>query len=182
MSAYKLAISIPSTGTIKSQTVFSLCRMLKGFPYEYTVLFHEGSMLHVMRNRLIQKAIDEKCTHLLFIDSDMMFEKDSAIRLLKRNKDIIGVNYHKRKLPVEAIVQNPKKLQGLTTCDAVGTGFMLIRLDIFKKLEQPWFFWAYADGEPVGEDFWFCAKAREMGYNIYCDMGLKMGHIGDFIY
>src|SRR3990167_7837465 len=112
MTKIKLAIAIPSTGTIKSQTVFSLCRMLKDFPHEYTVLFHEGSMLHVMRNRLVQKAIDEKCTHLLFVDSDMMFEKDSAIRLLKRNKDIIGANCHRKKLPLEGTVLNPKKLQG----------------------------------------------------------------------
>ena len=182
MKKIRLAVAIPSTGTIKSQTVFSLVRMLKDFPYEYTVLFHEGSMLHVMRNRLVQKAIDEKCTHLLFIDSDMVFEKDSAIRLLKRKKDIIGGKMHLRKNPPTLILQNPHTNKDLTTCDAVGTGFMLIKLDVFKKLRQPWFFWDYVDGEPVGEDYWFCRKAREAGFKVWVDLTLPIGHIGDTIY
>ncbi len=175
----KLAIAIPNTGTIKSQTAFALCRMLKDFPYDYDVLFHEGSMLHIMRERLTKKAIDLRCTHLLFLDSDMTFDKDAVLRLLKRNKDVVGANYHKRKLPLEATVQNPKKLSGLTTCDSVATGFMLIKLDVFKKITEPWFFWG-ENGE--SEDFWFCRKAREAGYKIWVDLTIPIKHIGDYQY
>jgi hypothetical protein len=175
----KIAIAIPNTGTIKAQTAFSLCRMLKDFPHDYDVLFHEGSMLHVMRERLVQKAIDLKCTHVLFVDSDMAFDKDAVLKLIKRKKDIVGANYHKRKLPAEATVQNPKKLSGLTTCDSVATGFLLINLDVFKNLPQPWFFWG-ENGE--SEDFWFCRLARENGYKVWCDLEVGIKHVGDFLY
>lgn len=179
VSKTKLAIGIPNTGTIKAQTAFCLIRMLKDFPYDYDVLFHEGSMLHIMRERLVKKAVDRGCTHLLFLDSDMSFEKDSVLKLLKRNKPIIGANYHKRKLPLEATVQNPKKTTGLTTCDAVATGFMLIDLSIIPSLKEPWFFWGKGG---TSEDFWFCRLAREAGYKVWVDFAVPVGHIGEYIY
>ncbi len=179
MKKIKLGIGICNTGTIKAQTAFCLVRMLKDFPHDYDVLFHEGSMLHLMRERLVKTATNLGCTHLLFLDSDMSFEKDAALRLLKREKEIVGANYHKRKFPAEATVQNPKKLSGLTTCDSVATGFLLIDLSVFKKLPEPWFFWG-PNGE--GEDYWFCRLAREHGYKVWCDLTVKVGHIGDYIY
>jgi hypothetical protein len=175
----KLAIAIPHTGTIKSQTVFSLFKTLKDFPYDYDLLLHEGSMLHVMRNRLVKKAIDLKCTHILFLDSDISFEKEAVLKLIKHKKEIVGANYHKRKLPIEATIQNPKKTKGLTTCDSVATGFLLIDLKVFKKLPEPWFFWG-KDGE--SEDFWFCRQAREVGYKVWVDLTIPIGHIGSYIY
>ena len=179
MKNLKLAIGICNTGSIKAQTAFCLVRMLKDFPHDYDVLFHEGSMLHIMRERLVEKAIDRGCTHLLFLDSDMSFEKDAVLRLLKRKKEIIGANYNKRKLPLEGTVENPKKATGLTTCDSVATGFMLIDLSIMKNLPRPWFFWGL-NGE--SEDFWFCRRARDVGYNIHVDFTLDVKHIGEFLY
>lgn len=175
----RLAICIPHTSTIKTKTVESLFAMCKSLPFEHYLLTHEGSMLHVMRERLVKKAIDLKCSHLLFVDSDMSFAKDAVLKLLKRNKKIVGANYHKRKLPLEATVQNPKKLTGLTTCDAVPTGFMLIDLSVFKDLKEPYFFWGQ-NGE--SEDFWFCRLAREAGHQIWCDLSVPIGHVGEFIY
>lgn len=177
----KLAIAIPNTGTIKAQTAFALCRMLKDFPYDYDVLFHEGSMLHVMRERLMQKALDLKCTHLLFVDSDMSFEKDAVTRLLKRKKEVIGVSYNKRKLPVETTIQGPAKWPNttITSADSVGTGFMLIDLKIIKDLKKPWFFWGQ-NGE--SEDFWFCRLAREAGFKVWVDLTIPVGHIGDYVF
>lgn len=116
---------------------------------------------------------------MLFVDSDMSFAKDAVLNLLKRKKEIIGANYHKRKLPLEATVQNPKKLTGLTTCDSVATGFMLIDLNIFKDLKEPYFFWGQ-NGE--SEDFWFCRLAREAGYKIWCDLSVKVLHEGSYLY
>ena len=73
---------------------------------------------------------------------------------------------------------------GFTTCDAVGTGFLLINLDIFKKLKEPWFFWKTNEqGEVVeGEDYWFCRIAKEAGFEVWVDLTIKVGHIGDYIF
>lgn len=180
----KLAIGIPHTGTLKTRTVSCLVSMIKELPFEYNVLFQEGSILHINRERIVKKAIDLGCTHLLFLDADMYFEKDAILKLLKHNKDIIGANYHLRTIPAVATVKNPKKLKGLTECDAVATGFLLIDLNVFKKLPQPYFFWQSNDkGELVeGEDNWFCRIAREAGFKIWCDLSVNIGHIGEYIY
>jgi len=180
----KIAVGIPNTGTLKTMTAFSLIRALKDFPHDYTVIFKEGSVLHYNREMIVKRALEEDCTHLLFLDSDMYFEKDAILRLIKRKKDIIGANANCRKLPLIDTVVNPKKRKGLTTCDSVATGFMLINLDVFKNLTEPWFFWESNNkGEVVaGEDYWFCRKAREDGYKIWCDMDIPIKHIGDYYY
>lgn len=178
MKKIKLAIGIPNTGVIKSQTVFCLCRTLKDFPYDYTVLFKEGSVLHWNREELVRGAVDAKCTHLLFLDSDMFFEKDAVLRLLKRKKDVIGADYKTRKINGENTARLLPGRGDLREAETVATGFLLIDLKVFQKIGQPWFFW----GENEGEDHWFCRKVREAGIKVYCDLSIKIGHIGDFIY
>lgn len=180
MKKTRLAIAICHTGSIKGHTFNSVVAMIKNLPFGYFVLTHEGSMLHLMRERLVQRALELECTHLLFIDSDMSFQLDAVLRLLKRKKAVIGAPYNRRKLPLETTLHNPKDLtKKLTTCDSVATGFMLIDLKIMKDLEKPWFFWG-KDGE--SEDFWFCRLAREAGYKVWADLTISVGHIGDYRY
>lgn len=184
MSKIKLAIGIPNTGSIKTQTAFCLCRVLKDFPYEYTVLFKEGSILHANREALVQKSLDMGYTHLLFLDTDMSFDKDAVVRFLKRNKDIVGVDYKMRKLPLVSTATNLKGTKGLIQCDSVATGFMLINIKVFKTLPHPWFFWETdTEGQVVtGEDYWFCRLARSKGYKVWCDLTVPVKHIGDYQY
>lgn len=183
----KLAIATPSTGTIKTKTVESLIAMCKNLPFDYHFLSHEGSIIHHMRERLVKKAIELECTHLLFVDSDMVFEKDAVLKLLEADKDIIGANYHKRILPLQSLV----KLEDMLTYDEnigrakhVGTGFLLIKLSIFDFLPEPWFFWeSNENGDLVtSEDYWFCRLARDKGFEVWVDMELEVKHCGDYMY
>ena len=181
----KLGIGIPHVGTIKAQTAFSLFAALKDFPHDYNVFMKEGCILHANRQEIVEKAIEKECTHLLFVDSDMSFPKDAVVRLLARNKDIVGAHYNRRKFPPTSTVVNPKDPNmGITTCDSVATGFMLIKLDVFKKLSKPWFFWELDEkGKTVtGEDYFFCRKAREAGYEIWADFTLEVLHEGSHFY
>lgn len=191
--AVKLAIGMPTSGSIKSKTVFALIRLIKNLECKFMFIEKEGSILHWNREQIVKMAIEKECTHLLFVDSDMSFEGDAANRLLAREKDIVGVHYNARKFPPTTTVHmNPEKRarikedhpDGFLTCEAVATGFMLIKLDIFKKLPQPWFFWKSDDKGDVteGEDYWFCRQAREAGFEIWVDLNVKMGHIGDHVY
>jgi len=186
MSECKLAVATPSMGTIKTKTVESLIGMLKNFPHEYYFLSHEGSIIHHMRERLVKKAIELDCTHLLFVDSDMVFDKDAVLKLLERDKDIIGVNCNRRKLPLEstAILDGSEAKDGLVKAISVGTGFMLIKLSIFDYLPEPWFFWqSNQSGDLVtGEDYWFCSLARKHNFDVWCDLSVKIGHLGETIF
>lgn len=189
----KLAVGIPNTGFIDASTVFCIIRMLKELPYDYNVIFQQGCIIHQNRENIVKEAIKQKCTHLLFIDSDMFFEADSIMTLLGRDKDIVGVNSHLRKFPITSTIQMPEaeKLtlkedhpDGFFTVDAVTTAFLLIKLDVFKKLEHPWFFWEVdTEGNTVlGEDYWFCRSAKEKGFDIWVDLSIKIGHVGKYTY
>ena len=86
--------------------------------------------------------------------------------------------------------------------DAVGFGCMLIDTEVFRKLPQPWFRWEdtpdiedfqseeskrfadpYArwDHRSIGEDLYFCKRARAAGYRIILDTGTLVGHIGESV-
>ena len=174
-----IAIGITTAGQIKSQTVFSLARMIKGEFYE--VLIKEGPNQPLNREVIAETALQLNCSHLLFIDSDMTFEKDALKRLLERNKDIIGVNYNMRKFPLTSTVQGEIK-GDLFRCNGVATGFMLIKTEIFKKLKKPWFYVGMRHGDIEGHDYRFCRLAREAGYEVWCDNEIKIGHIGDYTF
>lgn len=181
----KLGIGIPNSGNIHIDTAFCLFRMLKGFPYDYDVIMKRGSILHYSREEIVKTAIKNGCTHLLFVDTDMYFEKDAVLRLLERKKDIIGVQYNTRKEPTMPTAFMVGGQTGdLQKAISVATGFMLIDLKVFKNITEPWFFWKSDENGQVlmGEDYWFCDKAFKAGYEVWCDLSTPIKHIGDKFY
>lgn len=180
----KITIGIVARESIKTRTVYSLCAMLKDFPYDYDICFKDGGSLHGNREAIAQFAIDNGSSHLLFIDSDMAFDRDAVLRLVERNKDVIGADYNHRRLPLVGTARNKVENDGIVECESVATGFMLIKTDVLKKMPHPWFFWKYNDkGEvTMAEDYWFCEKAREAGASIWVDNTLSVKHIGEFLY
>lgn len=184
-SAYKIGIGIANMGSMQIDTVFALLRMLKGFPYDYDVIFKQGSILHYNREEIVKTAIKLKCTHLLFVDTDMVFQKDAVLRLLERKKDVIGVNSFTHKEPsLPTAFMEDGQTGNLQRAVHVATGFMLIDLKVFEKIKEPWFFWKSDENGQItmGEDYWFCSKAKEAGFEIWCDLSIPIGHIGNKIY
>jgi len=174
----KIALGLPSNGTIKARTFYAIARMKTPL----TVLLYETCYIHLGRERLAQQALDGGFTHLLFVDSDMFFEPDALDRLIARDKDIVGADYNKKFLPLESTVIGAEEEFG--KCDGIATGFLLIKTDVFKKLKHPWFFYeADEHGNCItGDDMWFCKIAREAGYDIWCDKTVKVFHIGDWYF
>ena len=174
-----------TAGLVKSQTAFSLANMLAKNNLDCKILFKEGPNQPLNREVIAELAQQMECTHLLFIDSDMVFATDAASRLLEPDKDIIGTNYNMRLLPPTSTVQMGKGetvKKELFQCRGVATGFMLINMEIFKKLEKPWFHVGLNGTEIEGHDYRFCRLAREAGYTVWGDPTIPIGHIGDTIY
>lgn len=84
---------------------------------------------------------------------------------------------------------------------SISTGCMIIRREVLKKFINenvaplcrhgstgyyPFFQHEkmLIDGvwEDMSEDWYFCEKARKLGYKIYCDTTIKLGHIGPYEY
>lgn len=184
---------MPTGGYVKTHTLFSVVRMIKQIQYDWQLITQTGCLIHKNREILVEKALENNCTHVLFVDSDMLFDGDALDRLMERNKEIIGVPTHLRKFPLVSTMKNIDEFgnklweeypDGLIKCAGVGTGFMLINLEVFKNITHPWFFYESNDnGDLVcGEDMWFCRKARAAGYDIWADSTVNVGHIGDMIF
>lgn len=187
----KIAIGLLSNRGFKPQTVESLLNL--SVPYEKLVIMAtQGYTISENRNYIAAQAIKNECTHLLFIDDDMVFPPDTLERLLADNKEIVGVVAHSRMesenttviLEDGHILKNDAIPKELFKCQHIGTGVMLIDLRVFQKIQRPWFDTkAHETGwTMMGEDAWFCKRARNAGYEIWCDPLLSIGHIGDYIF
>ena len=144
-----------------------------------------GADITGARIMLVRKARELGYTHILFVDEDMSFPNYTLNQLISHNKDIIGVDYNFRELPLrEMVTPLTEKLDELYKCKALPTGLMLINLSVFDKMPEPWFLFERNEkGECItSEDVYFCQKAIEAGYDIWCDPKIKCGHVGTYIY
>lgn len=186
----KLIIGIPTVGKVDWQFASSLMS-LQLLP-DTRVIWVVKSMIDSARNSLVEEALkDPSYTHLLMIDDDMTFEPDFALRLLENNVDIVGGLAFKRRPDYQPCVYLKNKDSKNNLClpilpevfqevDVVGSGGILINLDVFRKLKFPYFETYYDDeGNHFSVDFDFCIKAKKAGFKIFVDPSARMGHIGD---
>ena len=132
---------------------------------------------------------------IIFIDDDMVWKVEDLKKILESEKDIISGFYKKNNITLnnnqelvatvnkkplkESDIKNKKELIKL---DNVGFGFIAIKFDVFKKLKFPWFqsFNIFEtnlnESYAVGEDVYFCESAKSIGYEIYGDPTIKLGH------
>lgn len=138
------------------------------------------------RTWLVNEAIKNGGTHILFVDSDMIFPDDTIKRLLAHKKEIVGVKYKKREFPIKWLYEtlDGESDKEIFKVKHVGTGLMLIDLSVFPKLKGSWFnFGRDSQGQlALGEDVWFCNTARDAGFDVWVDPTLQIGHVGEYIF
>lgn len=155
------------------------------------------SSIAEIRNLMVQKAIDEGCTHVLFLDDDMVFPHDTLIRLLQAKKDIVGAVAFQRRaehLPCTFNIDpaDPTLLsavecldQGLQKFDAIGSACVLIRIEVYKSIPFPWYVWGdkslgvMVKQGGLGEDLSFCIRAKQYGFQTWADTNFQITHLGD---
>ena len=62
----------------------------------------------------------------------------------------------------------------LIKCDAVGAGLMLVERKVLEDMGAPWF--VCGRNSSGGEDFFFCHKAKEHGYQLWADLAVQANH------
>ncbi len=196
---YKLTIGMATGGTVRSETLTSLIGamdVLKANGVEIHLNVQVGGYVARNRNQLVEEARKASSTHLMFIDNDMVFRPSGIQRLLDADKDIIGGNYNARGVPGRPIVSTLKLddrndgltetveiPRGLIKVHAVATGFMMVKLPVFEKMDKPYFVaWESEEGEHHTEDVEFCVKAHKKGFDVWCNTTIPIGHIGTQIY
>jgi hypothetical protein len=156
----------------------------------------QGTLIANQRAELSLDAMQENCSHVLFVDSDMRFPQDMIGRLLKHDLDIVATNCARRRMPTGPTAQLYKEngdrelvwtmpdSTGLQEVGSVGMGVMLIKANVFAALSEPWFEtpWRHDKRGYIGEDVFFCQKAAAAGFKIHIDhdVSKEIGHIGTF--
>jgi hypothetical protein len=115
-------------------------------------------------------AIECNAEYVLFLDDDVLVNPNYGLKqLLDCKADIAAgrvcvrgypfdymVFKNVKKDPDHMIICNKLPKKGIYQCDAVGFSFALIKVDLIKRLEEPWF----VTGLNNTEDIYFCRRAR----------------------
>jgi hypothetical protein len=182
-------------------------RLIAHGGYDFHVIVpNEGYTIAENRNYTAVQAINNKSDYLLMVDDDMVFNEDLLDCLIANGKDICGVAYHSRgstakikivpsgEIMAVAEVDRGKyidleketdpKYKDTFECYAVGTGIILIKCEIFRKIARPWFEFTYFENGKCkeGEDWNFCFKAKDAGFKIWTDPKPSIGHLGETIF
>ncbi len=143
------------------------------------------------RNTVIRQALDNNCTHVFFMDDDMVFPPDTLIKLLSHDKHIVTALYLMRAFPHRPVFFDQaydngkckftplvKGLSGLIKGVNAGFGAVLIKIEVFKAMEEPWVRLGEIDKDNWCDDVGFFNRARAAGFDeVWCDLDAPVGHM-----
>ena len=203
----KLFVAIPSGTSVPAR--FLNCTNQLCFAAKEGLVIEQFFGAGVINARIVaaNRFLETDCTHLLTIDSDIVNWNGMHVQqLIAREKAIVG-GFYMKKQKEQVYVCSPLKVgepvepdaEGLIELRRIGTGFLLVKREVFERMKEKWrdsetfinqqkkeMFNFYPMGvvnrEYVSEDWYFCDRARELGYRIYGDTKVTLGHLGDHIY
>jgi hypothetical protein len=206
--------------------------MRNGMQLYYAHMMNE-SLITRARNTLAYDFLDTDATHLMFIDADITFNPADIVSMVNADKDIICGLYPKKEInwkTVSEAVKSGVEYQDLPSytgsfvvnlvgdvaqatgdvnepmeIDNGGTGFMLIKRNVFETLKPtvPTYtndqvlivdknpvkkiiheFFATSIDEVsnrlLSEDYHFCKIARQAGFKVYAAPWANLSHSGTY--
>jgi len=150
-------------------------------------------LINVARSTLAKQFLDETDSEWsLWIDDDMVVPINALEHLLEKAKEtgakIMSAMYYQRLAGYNPVCFrntggdykdfsfiDPDKV---CEVDGVGFGCILIHRSVFEKIGTDVFRFDYSSGRMMGEDIYFCKKAKEAGFKVMIDGAYKIGHIG----
>ena len=193
---YKILIAVPCGELVHARFAQDLALMMGYTTYvrpemEVHLAFVQGTYLPRARAALVAHALERQATHILWLDADMRFPKDTLLRLLGHEEAIVAANYPSRQPPfIPTAMDNDYQPvfsgEGLSEVRACGMGVMLTSCEVFHKIGKPYFALGYnkKQDDYAGEDVFFCEAARKAGLRVLIDWALSadVGHCGAYTF
>jgi hypothetical protein len=150
--------------------------------------------------------------YVMFIDADIGFEPQDALKLLSYQRDIVCGAYPMKSIPLQYnynISQPPLAEDGLIKIDNIGFGFALIHRRVFDKIRENYEDLKYTpalghssypiteaeyhnsyhyfnelkkDMAFLPEDFSFFERANSVGFTSWLDTSIKLCHVGSHVF
>ena len=205
----KILIAVPTFETIYPDTYKSIWDLDKD-GHECLFESIRGYDVATARNRIAQTALDLGTDWVLMVDNDVTLPKDALKLLLDEAEDVnLGYYPHRNNdnryngrtcicmlkdpegkeyyhFPLESEYTSAEmagmKKEGLKKIEVHGGGMgcALIRTEVFRKMEYPWYDWVnYGDANRgmLSEDLYFCVLCRNSGIKIHADVRVGCGHL-----
>ena len=165
-----------------------------------------SALVHHARSKIVQSFIESDCTHLMWIDADMVWQADDILRLLLIGKalDCVSAGYREKNdtgsFQVELDIRNGQVEAndlGCVPIKSAGLGFTMMSRKLVKALyedaEKTRFFGRPEESRYVfrlentehgagGEDILLFHDIHRLGFQTWLDPTIALGHIGTKIY
>ena len=169
-------------------------------PINFNVIFHivKGKQVADARNEIAKAALERGAKYLFFIGDDTVCPPHTLRQLIHRMENIPGIGvvggvYCSKSDPPAPLVFKDNgagsfwdwKVGEFFECTGLGMDCTLIRVDLLKKLPEPWFktvdvdnyLDAHNSAECWTEDLYFLRQVSEhTNYKIYCDASVICEH------
>lgn len=198
--APKLAICIPTRGTVSVEFMISMLQLLNPLNVKLTYSIVKGKLPAAARNDIVAACIERGIGWAFFLDDDILFPDITLYRLWVHAQKhpeaalITGV-YTTKVEPVEPEIYTDSgsgafwdwPLGALVPIHSGGAGCMIVNLAYAAKLTPPYFNDVITEQDDVklgehrrqqwGHDRLFMSRLRdEAGGVIYADTGLLVSH------
>jgi hypothetical protein len=164
------------------------------------------------RAALMAQFLASSASHLLFIDADIGFGPEDALRLLAADKPVVGGVYARKPMDgrpatpeVEPLPGSAPRQDGLGSVAFVGAGFLLISRAAAVRLDAAWprlrarlgdvqggqtteaamVFDPIIDpatGRYLADHQAFCHRWRDLGGEVWADRRAGLIHVGEIAY
>ena len=164
----------------------------------------QNSLIYDSRNKLAEIAIDGDFDRILWLDSDMIFDRYLFRRLsehLDQDREMISGLYFSRKPPIHPVIYSRLRRDPMPTggyaaaadsfddydrdslfeIAACGFGAVMMTVDLIRRVRDAYGL-PFFPSLGFGEDLAFCMRVGWLGREIWCDSSIKCGHAGTAIY
>lgn len=184
-NAKRVLIAIVSQEHVYADFAIGLAAMCASGAAEIAIcnnkLEADSGVPEIARNNTVETARQLGVDYILFIAPDIVPRPDTLKKLLEHDLQIVGGIYPRSQQPYNvkgrAKDNAELSLEGrLQEMDAMPLGCTLVRMDVFDRLERPYFRQEYMiDGQDqkagiVPDWVTFSTRARQAGILVYADL------------
>ena len=183
----KLMIAVPTTDYVHAEFMRCLVELnahLIRQGIDVTTRIMGGTLVYIARNKIAQEAMENGYTHVLWLDSDMVFGTGILDDLMFCRKEMVCGAFVSRRPRYSACVYSC--LNPVTRVEDFGTepfrvagcGFacVLTTVDLLRAVWNK-FGTHFLPTTLFGEDLAFCERVTACGREIWCEPTVRPGHI-----